>query len=469
LKTHPAHAETTARPQPGQPPRRVYLETLGCAKNRVDSEIMLTALGHAGYAFTEDPAQAQVIVVNTCAFLTSATEEGIERLLALSDFKGAGTCEKLVCAGCMSERYREALLEEVPELDGLLGSSNFQEIPALLDDLYAGRGSRVVRLLRKPHYAHYELRERIQTTPRAYAYVKVAEGCSNMCSFCNIPFLRGYFSSRSIASVVDEVRERVEAGVKEINLISQDTASYGVDRDDGADLEKLLRAVDTVEGDFWVRLFYAYPNTFGRGAMEALAGSRHIVPYLDMPFQHIADPVLRAMNRRITERQIRARLEELKTVVPGLALRTTFIVGFPTESEADFARLQAFVAEGWFDHVGVFAYSHEDNIRSARHGDPVPGRVKRLRRKALLETQQRVSAARNAARVGQVLPVLVEGHSAETELLLQGRAAFQGPEVDGVVYINEGVATPGRFHPVEITEAHAYDLVGRVAPSATNL
>ena len=442
--------------------KSVYLETLGCAKNRVDSEIMLAALERGGYAFTDDPAAAQVIVVNTCAFLTSATEESIERLLELSGQKQAGACEKLVSAGCLSERYRESLLGEIPELDGLLGSSNFHEIPALLDDLYAGREGDKVRLQAKPHYAHYEHQARIQTTPAPYVYLKAAEGCSNMCSFCNIPFLRGYFSSRSIADLVEEARGHVGRGVRELNVISQDTSSYGVDRQDGATLAKLLRALDRIEGDFWVRLFYAYPNTFEAETIAAVAESRHIVPYLDMPFQHISDPVLKAMNRRTTEKQVRAKLEQLKTAIPGLALRTTFIVGFPNETEEDFARLKAFVKEGWFDHVGVFAYSHEDNIKSAKLGDPVPARVKRLRRKSILGLQQRVSAAKNAARVGQRLKVLVEGPHPETPLLLQGRAAFQGPEVDGLVLINEGTATAGDFHTVEITEAHEYDLVGGV-------
>ncbi len=444
--------------------RLVYLETLGCAKNRVDSEIMLAALRRSGYGITEDPEAAQVIIVNTCAFLTSATEESIERILALSDLKHSGSCEKLVCAGCLSERYRESLLEEIGELDGLLGSSGFQEIPLLLDDLYSGRAGGRVHLTRKPHYAHYEDQERVQTTPAHYVYVKIAEGCSNMCSFCNIPFLRGYFSSRAMESIVDEVRNHVARGVREINLISQDTSSYGVERADGATLEKLLRRMDEVEGEFWLRLFYAYPNTFDEGVMAAFAHSAHIVPYIDMPFQHISDGVLKDMNRRINEAEIRRKLDALRRNIPGLALRTTLITGFPTESEADFARLQAFVEEGWFDHVGVFAYSHEDNIAASKFGDPVPNAEKRRRRKALLESQQRVAAARNAARVGSTLSVLVEGYSGETELLLQGRAAFQAPEVDGVVHINEGQATAGAFHQVEITESHVYDLVGRIVP-----
>jgi ribosomal protein S12 methylthiotransferase len=319
-----------------------------------------------------------------------------------------------------------------------------------------------VHLQTKPHYAHYENQERIQTTPAPYVYVKVAEGCSNMCAFCNIPFLRGYFSSRRIEDVVAETQAHVGRGIRELNLISQDTSSYGVDLKDGANLERLLRAIDGVSGDFWVRLFYAYPNTFTPETMALIGGSRHIVPYLDMPFQHISDPVLKAMNRRITGQQIRAKLEQLKAAIPNLALRTTFIVGFPGETEDDFALLREFVKEGWFDHVGVFTYSHEDNIASAKLGDPVPARAKRLRRKTLLGLQQRISAQKNAARVGQRLRVLIEGPHPETPLLLQGRAAFQGPEVDGTVLINEGVATAGDFHTVEILESHEYDLVGRI-------
>ncbi|MCZ6627896.1 MAG: 30S ribosomal protein S12 methylthiotransferase RimO [SAR324 cluster bacterium] len=465
-KTQSANARVpaprAAPPVPSAERRLVYLETLGCAKNRVDSEIMLAALERGGYGFTTEPADAQVIIVNTCAFLTSASEESIERILALSDFKSSGACEKLVCAGCLSERYRESLLDQISELDGLLGSSNFQQIPQLLDDLYDGRAGARVHLGKKPHYAHYENQERLQSTPAPYVYLKIAEGCSNMCSFCNIPFLRGYFSSRDIASVVEEVRGHVARGIKELNLISQDTSSYGVDLGDGSNLERLLREIDRVEGEYWLRLFYAYPNTFGEGALAAMAESRHIVPYLDMPFQHIQDGVLHDMNRRIGEREIRDKLEQLRRAIPGLALRTTFIVGFPTESEQDFAALHRFVAEGWFDHVGVFAYSHEDNIASRKFGDPIPNAEKRRRRKALLEVQQKVAAARNAARVGQVCQVLVEGFSGETELLLEGRAAFQGPEVDGMIYINEGQATAGNFHRVEITEAHVYDLVGKI-------
>ena len=441
--------------------KQVYLETLGCAKNRVDSEIMLTALSWRGYTLTPDPAAAEIIIVNTCAFLSEASQESVDRILALSENKGSGACENLVVAGCLTERYRESLLNELPEVDGLLGSSDFQQVPDLLDELYSG-GSKRVFLNKRPHYAHYETRERIQTTPTPYVYVKIGEGCSNMCSFCNIPFLRGYFSSRTIDSVVEEVQGHVARGVKEINLISQDSSSYGVDLKDSTRLATLLKALDDIPGDFWVRLFYAYPNTFDEEVMEVMSGARHIVPYLDMPFQHINDTVLRDMNRRISESEIREKLVQLKEKIPGLTLRTTFITGFPTEGEKEYSQLFDFIGESWFDHVGVFTYSEEDNISARKFGDPVTPKEKHARRAALLEAQQIVSAKKNAERVGKTLDVLVEGASEETDLLLQGRASFQGPEVDGIVLINEGEATPGAFHRVEITDTHVYDLVGRI-------
>ena len=464
------------------PPKRIYLETLGCAKNRVDSEIMLTHLARHGHSLTADPEEAQVIIVNTCAFLTEATEESIGRLLELSDYKGSGACEKLVCAGCLSERYREELLTEVPEIDGLTGSSDFEHIPALVEALYAGQqagqAEKIVRLHGRPHYTHHEALEgfadtpadgpsgagRLQTTPTPYRYVKVGEGCSNMCSFCNIPFLRGYFSSRPMQGILREIGAGAAAGVREFNLISQDTASWGLERKDGTALATLLRGINDLQTPhpIWVRLFYVYPNAFDDEAIAAMAESPHIVPYLDMPFQHIADPVLKAMNRRITGGEIREKMAAMRAAMPGLTLRTTFITGFPNEGEAEFRELLDFVEEGHFDHVGVFPYSHEDNIKSAQLGDPVPNAEKRARRKALMEAQQAVAARRNAARVGTRLPVLVEGLSEETELLLQGRAPFQGPEVDGHVLINEGETRGEGFQTVEITEAHVYDLVGRI-------
>lgn len=442
--------------------KHVYLETLGCEKNRVDSEIMLATLKKEGFHLTTEPAEAQVIVVNTCAFLTSASQESIDRILTLSDYKAKGQCEKLVATGCLTQRYQGGLLEEIPELDGMLGSSDFFRIPFLIAQLYENPQHPQILINKKPHYTQYEQQAKLQSTAQHFAYLKIAEGCSNMCSFCNIPALRGGFSSRSIPSIVEELQEMLATGVREINLLSQDTSSYGKDLADDVHLATLLRSISAVEGDFWLRLFYAYPNTFSEEALEIMAADPRFCRYLDMPFQHINDLVLRKMNRKITQKKIREKMAQVKKYMPDLAWRTTFIVGFPTETEENFEELYQFVAEGHFDHLGVFTYSDEDNIRSAKWGDPIPNTLKRERKERLLALQQKISLRKNEAHVGKRLKVLVDGISEESDLLLQGRSQYQGAKVDGLVYINQGNAIPHQFNTVEITEAHPYDLVGRL-------
>ena len=287
---------------------KVYVETLGCSKNRVDSEIMLHHLSQNHYTLTPEPQEADAIVVNTCAFLTSATEESVQRILELSEFKETGRCSTLVAAGCLSQRYREDLLKELPELDALLGSQDFSEIVPLLDQVRREPGKQHSFVQAKPHYQQFEDQEKQQSTPRHFAYVKIAEGCSNMCSFCNIPMLRGLLSSRSVPSIVHEIQQLVSRGVKEINLISQDTSSFGRDRGQ-LELAELLRSISALEGDFWVRLFYCYPNTFTDEALAAFARDKRFCAYLDMPFQHIEDNVLRKMNRKITRSQIEQKMQ----------------------------------------------------------------------------------------------------------------------------------------------------------------
>ena len=447
---------------PSQEKKRIYLETLGCAKNRVDSEIMLSSLKTHGYELTMKPEVAEVIIVNTCAFLTVASEESISRILDLSDFKSSGNCEKLVATGCLTQRYQDSLAKQIPELDGLMGSNGFERIPELVNSMYEGEGHSQISLQQKPHYKQFEEQARVQTTPHHYAYLKVAEGCSNMCSFCNIPSLRGNFSSRTVNSIVTEIRNLTEKGVKEINLISQDTSSYAKDFKNGTGLATLLKSISEIDGDFWIRLFYCYPNTFTNEALEVIANDKRFCRYLDMPFQHINDDVLKAMNRKINRRQIENKMDEIKSYIPEAAWRTTFIVGFPTETEENFEELLEFVSAGHFQHIGVFSYSHEDNIRSAKWGDPIPNALKHERRNKIMEAQQKVSAERNKTYIGKKLKVLVDGVSEESDLLLQGRNEFQGPEVDGLVLINEGNARPGTFHEVEITESHTYDLIGHI-------
>ena len=445
-----------------QEKKRIYLETLGCAKNRVDSEIMLASLQNQGYELTMKPEVAEVIIVNTCAFLTEASEESINRILDLSDFKSNGNCEKLVATGCLTQRYQDSLAKQIPELDGLLGSNGFEQIPELVNSIYGVSGKTPLNIKQKPHYKQFEEQARVQTTPQHYVYLKVAEGCSNMCSFCNIPTLRGNFSSRTVKSIVNEISSLIEKGVKEINLISQDTSSYAKDFKDSTGLATLLKSISNLKGDFWIRLFYCYPNTFTAETLDVIVNDKRFCRYLDMPFQHINDDVLKAMNRKINRRQIEKKMDEIKVSLPEAAWRTTFIVGFPTETEENFEELLEFVSEGHFQHVGVFSYSHEDNIRSAKWGDPIPNVLKNERRKRLMEAQQKVSSLKNKNYIGREIKVLVDGISSESDLLLQGRSEFQGPDVDGLVYINEGTARPGTFNNVEITEAHSYDLIGRI-------
>ena len=283
-----------------------------------------------------------------------------------------------------------------------------------------------------------------------------------MCSFCNIPALRGNFSSRTVNSIITEISNLIEKGVKEINLISQDISSYGKDFNDNTGLATLLKSISEIEGDFWIRLFYCYPNSFTDETMEVIADDNRFCRYLDMPFQHINNEVLKAMNRKIDRRQIENKMQEIRTHLPNLAWRTTFIVGFPTETEERFQELLEFVSAGHFQHVGVFLYSHEDNIRSAKWGDPVPNALKHERRNQLMEAQQKVSIQKNESWIGEKMKVLVDGVSAESDLPLQGRSEYQGPEVDGLVYINEGTARPGTFHNVDISKAYEYDLIGRI-------
>jgi len=442
--------------------KRIYLETLGCSKNRVDSEIMLNSLQKHGFEITINPEIAEIIIINTCAFLTEASEESINRILYLSDFKSSGNCEKLVATGCLTQRYKDSLLKEIPELDGLLGSNGFEKIPELISSMFEGTFNPQIYINKKPFYRHFEKHNRIQTTSNHFTYLKVAEGCSNMCTFCNIPSLRGNFSSRTINSITNEIISLIKKGVKEFNLISQDTSSYGIDFNNNTRLSTLLKNITKIEGDFWIRLFYCYPNTLESEVLEIISSDRRFCSYLDIPLQHINSDILKAMNRKIDRKKVEKKIAKIKSIIPNSSWRTTFIVGFPTETEESFQELLEFVSEGHFHHVGVFTYSHEDNIRSAKWGDPIPNSIKRERRIRLMETQQKISHQRNKEYIGKKLKVLVNGFSKETEFLLDSRSEFQGPDVDGLVYINKGKGTPGTFNTVEITEAHPYDLIGRI-------
>lgn len=433
----------------------VSMITLGCPKNLVDSEVMMGILSREGYAFTPNPEEAEIIVVNTCGFIGPSQDESIDTILEMAGKKQEGRCEKLIVTGCLVQRYPGELAKELPEVDLFVGTGEFQKLPELL-----GRPEREV--VGRPEFVYDALTPRILSTPKATAYVKIAEGCDQKCTFCIIPALRGQHRSRTPDDVVREVEQLAAQGVREVILVSQDTTAYGRDLDSPTTLAGLLRRLDAVEGIKWVRVMYLYPKQFDDDLIDVLAHGKRVIPYVDMPLQHISDPVLKAMKRGTREAQTRELIAKLRERIPGLVFRTTFIVGFPGETDEDFEKLNAFVAEGHFDRVGVFRYCREEGTPAAALPGQVPEKTKTARYRKLMKTQQQVAARRNAALVGQTFDVLVEGESEETELLLRGRYYGQAPEIDGVVLINDGRAEAGQFHRVRLSEAHPYDVVGAI-------
>ena len=442
---------------------KIYLETLGCAKNSIDSQIMIGQLLNDGYELIEDPEQSDVMVLNTCAFIKKAVDESIDRILTLSKFKQSGDTKKLIVAGCLSERYRKDLAEEIAEIDAIIGTSDYTAISKCINDCFESK-TKVIQLDKRPFYSQKNKRtDDVLAGNRQFAYLKISEGCSNMCTFCNIPKLRGPFRSRSIPDIRKEFLKLLEFGIKEINLISQDSSSYGIDLNDQTDLLSLIKdLLNSTKADFWLRIFYAYPNRYPQEIFQLMAEDSRLTPYADIPFQHIDDTVLKSMNRKITAYEIESFIEGALNVKPDLALRSTLIVGFPNETEEAFQSLRQFVEKGYFAHLGIFTYSCEDNIPSLKMGDPISEAIKNERRDQLMAIQQQISLKKNQAMVGQKQKVLIEGAYEETDLLLKGRNQYQGVEVDGLVLINEGSGQPGQFQTVEIVDAHPYDLIARI-------
>jgi len=433
------------------------MHTLGCPKNRVDSEIMLGTLSQAGYRLVQDPAQADVIVVNTCGFIESAREESVEAILRLAAMKEEGRCRKLVVAGCLVQRHAAELAEAVPEVDHLVGTGAYQEIARIVGEAQARR-----IVVPDPDFVHDASTPRVSSMPSHTAYLKVSEGCDNACAFCIIPALRGPQRSRPVDDVVAEAEALAARGVVELSLVAQDLTAYGQDLPGKVRLQHLLPELCRVDGIRWIRLHYAYPRDFPDALVEVIAREEKIVRYLDMPLQHSSDRLLRSMKRGRDSRFLRSLLARIRERVPGMALRTTLIVGLPGETEADFRDLLAFVEEQRFERLGVFTYSREDGTAAAKMPGQVPEPLKKQRHARVMELQQAISRDHQRAFLGRRIEVLVEGASEETEHLLAGRHAQQAPEIDGLTYVNEGVAFPGEIVTVEVTDASDYDLVGRV-------
>jgi ribosomal protein S12 methylthiotransferase len=438
----------------------VSLVSLGCPKNLVDAEVMLGHLPEERYEIITDESRADIIIVNTCSFIREAKEESVETILEVADHKKTGRCRLLVVTGCLPQRYREELTEDLPEVDLFLGTGDAPRLVELIESRLAQTGVR--EAVGQPEFHYDHTTPRVRSSPFYSTYVKIAEGCTNHCSYCVIPQVRGALRSRSIASVVEEVRHLVKSGVKEVNLIAQDITAYGADREDGTRIEALLRNLVRIDGLHWVRLLYAYPDGISDELIELIAGEEKICNYLDVPLQHIDDTILAMMNRRVDEAAIRDLITRLRERIPGITLRTSLIVGFPGETEEQFARLLNFVAEGHFERLGVFRYSREEGTAAAALPDQITERVKKTRFQKLMKAQSRVSFRKNRALVGAIEQVLVEGYSEETELLLRGRSIRQAPDVDGQVYITSGQAEIGDIVSLRITDSSEYDLIGEI-------
>ncbi len=440
--------------------KKVYFVSLGCAKNQVDSEVMLGLLGRAGCRFADSPEVAEVIVVNTCAFIQEAKEEAIETILELAAQKEGGVCERLVVAGCLVQRYGEEIADLLPEVDTFVGTGDFHRLDEILESPASG-----TKILYDgdPRFLYDHTTPRLRSAPAATAYIKLADGCANRCAYCVVPMVRGDLRSRDPGSVVAEASGLAREGVREINLVAQDLTDYGRDRDEAGALERLLRKLVDIDGIEWIRLLYCYPGKISEELTAIMRSEEKICRYLDLPVQHIEDRILGEMGRSGGSRAIRESLDRLRKGVPGIAVRTSLIVGFPGETEAEFRSLLAFVKEATFEHLGVFCYSPEEGTRAAGRTDQVPEPLKEERRGIIMEAQASISLSHHSSLVGHEVPVLVEGPAEETEHLLRGRTGQMAPEVDGSVYINRGAPRVGEISPVWITEAHPYDLVGHVA------
>jgi ribosomal protein S12 methylthiotransferase len=473
--------------------RKVGLVSLGCPKNLVDSEVMLGLAQRAGHELTATAEGADVVIVNTCAFIDRAKEESVNAILEMAALKKAGAFSRLVVTGCLAERYRDDLRAEIPEIDAVLGTG---EVPRIVEaiggDGAATRSASPLRLFKSgdrpaaspargpsarhrgarpdrpfPTYLYDAETPRTRTTPSHYAYVKVAEGCDYNCSFCVIPTLRGRYRSRSVESIVSEARALAGQGVRELLLISQDTTFFGLDRGERDALPRLLRTLDGVDGLRWVRLLYLYPTTLTDAVLEAIAASERVCRYVDLPLQHSARDVLGRMRRPGDRQSYERLLARVRERVPGVAIRTTFIVGFPGETDADFRDLCDFVEHAGFDHVGVFTYSHEEDTAAFGLADDVPDHVKRERQAQVMGIQRAIVVRRNRDRIGQRVSLVVDGPSRQHDLVVEARLESQAPEIDPVVFLTEcdpAGCAPGDRIEAEVVGARGYDLVARPLP-----
>lgn len=432
--------------------------SLGCAKNLVDTEVMLGLLREGGIALTPDPSEADILVVNTCAFIESAKQESITTVLNMAEYKKTGRCRSLIIAGCLGQRYASQLLDEIPEADAIVGTGAWHRILEAVQE--TEKGHRVV-LAGSSEILYDAKTPRIRTTPAYSAYVKIAEGCDHRCAFCAIPLMRGQYRSRAMEDIHAEVERLAAAGVKEINLIAQDTTNYGRDLYGAPSLAPLLRRLCGVDGVHWIRILYAYPRFFTDELIETIAKEPKICKYIDLPLQHAHDAVLRRMRRADDRAMIETLLEKIRARIPEAVLRSTFIVGFPGETDAQYQTLRRFLEKQRFEKVGVFTYSQEEGTPAATMDGQVPENVMEERYHDLMSLQSKISEETNRSLEGRVLEVLVEGRDDAQEAIAYGRSYREAPDVDGQIYIEgDEKSRPGDMVKVRILQGFAYDIVG---------
>jgi len=445
---------------------KVGFVSLGCPKNLVDSEVMLGALSRQGYSITPHKEDADVIVVNTCGFIDSAKKESIDTILEMAELKTQGNCKKLVVAGCLAERYRNEIQKEIPEIDFIFGPD---ELGRVLEAVQLDSSAAIPDVSIDALYTSTEVPTipRILTTPPYMAYLKISEGCDHVCTFCAIPGFRGRFRSRSLADLVAESRRLAEQGVRELVIVSQDTMAYGTDIGPSNGIVTLLRELVKIDGLKWVRFLYCYPNMVSDELVRLVAEEDRLCKYFDIPYQHASRGVLERMKRGGHRGIYQRQIDAIRKLMPQAGLRTSFIVGFPGESESDFAEILAFMKNVEFDNVGVFLYSDEEGTGAFDLDGKVQRRVATRRRNQLMKEQAGISTNKLRGLVGRTVQVLLEGRAEESDLLLQGRMETQAPDIDGHVLINDvpdvsAEPAAGNFYDVEITDSLEYDLIGRI-------
>ncbi|MBS4539905.1 30S ribosomal protein S12 methylthiotransferase RimO [Clostridium sp. D2Q-11] len=436
----------------------IAMVSLGCSKNLVDSELMMGLLDKEGYKIIDELDKANIIIVNTCGFIDAAKEESIDTILEMAEFKNNGVCNMLIVAGCLSERYQEMLIEEMPEIDAIVGTGNIREIAEIIKEYKEEKIIRVGDI----HSDYLEEHPRIPLEPGATSYIKISEGCNNYCTYCIIPKLRGKYRSRKIESILEEARELVKRGTREIILIAQDTTKYGIDIYNEYKLPELLDELNKIEDLKWIRILYMYPETFSDSLINSIKNNEKVTNYVDIPIQHISDNVLKRMNRKTNKQTITNLINNLRKEIPNIIIRTTIIVGFPGENQDDFNELSDFIKDIKFDRLGVFSYSKEEDTAASKFEDQIPENIKEERKEILMQIQQNISENLTNKKVGKVYDVIIE-EKVQHEDLYIGRTYMDSPEIDGCVYISSTKELEiGSFANVKITESYDYDLKGEI-------